>query len=408
MASSSNGFSKKSMAPIFMASTASGTSPCPVMTITGMSRLNFFSRLSRSMPLTSGILTSVITQPAWICGRTSRKALALSYVRTLSRAVRSRNASDCRTASSSSITCTMTSDGIADFLPVDRAQREAKDRAAGRIGLHPDVAAMRLDDGARDRQADPHAMPLGGEERLEQLRSRLFRNAVSGVGHADGDHAVLAGSGGHDELAPGRLLHGLDRVAHEVEQHLLDLHLVGEHKLDRRIELELDAYAVILRADQGQGAGLLDQLAEILDAALGLAAGDEIAQPADDLPGAQRLFPRLVHRVVHHDGALVGGAFEQAPRAFQVVGNGGQWLIELVRQGRGHLAHGGEPRDVDELRLQLLQAGLGLLPLRQVANEAGEETLVARPHLADRKLDRKRRPVLALAHHHPADADDAA
>jgi hypothetical protein len=35
-ASSSNGFSKKSAAPSFIASTASGTSPCPVITITGM------------------------------------------------------------------------------------------------------------------------------------------------------------------------------------------------------------------------------------------------------------------------------------------------------------------------------------------------------------------------------------
>ena len=33
--SSSNGFSRKSTAPHFIASTASGTSPCPVMTMTG-------------------------------------------------------------------------------------------------------------------------------------------------------------------------------------------------------------------------------------------------------------------------------------------------------------------------------------------------------------------------------------
>ena len=62
---------------------------------------------------------------------------------------------------------------------------------------------------------------------------------------------------------------------------------------------------------------------------------------------------------------------------------------------------------MDELGLQLLQPRLGLLPLGQVADEAGEEALVARSHLADRKLHREGRAVLALADHHAADADDA-
>ena len=62
---------------------------------------------------------------------------------------------------------------------------------------------------------------------------------------------------------------------------------------------------------------------------------------------------------------------------------------------------------MDQLGLQLLQPRLGLLPLGQVADEAGEEALVARAHLADRKLHREGRAVLALADHDAADADDA-
>ena len=58
--------------------------------------------------------------------------------------------------------------------------------------------------------------------------------------------------------------------------------------------------------------------------------------------------------------------------------------------------------------LQFLQPGLGLLPLGQIPDETGEETSVARFHFTDRELHRKRRSVLALAHHHAADADDAA
>ena len=47
------------------------------------------------------------------------------------------------------------------------------------LGSDPDASAMRLDDGARDRQADAHALALGGDERLEQLLGDLRRDARS-------------------------------------------------------------------------------------------------------------------------------------------------------------------------------------------------------------------------------------
>ena len=78
-----------------------------------------------------------------------------------------------------------------------------------------------------------------------------------------------------------------------------------------------------------------------------------------------------------------------------------------MRQRRGHLAHGGQPREASELGLQFLQPRLGLLPLGEVADEAGEEALLARPHLADRELHGEGRAVLALADDHAVDADDA-
>ena len=106
--------------------------------------------------------------------------------------------------------------------------------------------------------------------------------------------------------------------------------------------------------------------------------------------------------------ALVAVALQQPPRALEVVGDRRQRLVELVRQRRCHLAHRGQARDVHQLGLQFLQARFGLLPLGQVADEAGEEAPVARFHLADRELHRKGRTVLALADHHAADADDAA
>ena len=60
-----------------------------------------------------------------------------------------------------------------------------------------------------------------------------------------------------------------------------------------------------------------------------------------------------------------------------------------------------------ELGLQFLEPCLGLLPLRKVADESGEEALIARAHFSHGQLHRKSRAVLALADHEPPDPDDS-
>src|SRR5262249_58064670 len=99
--------------------------------------------------------------------------------------VRSRNESECRTASSSSTTWTTGLDGMADLLVGHGLQGEAENRTAARVAVGSDLPAMRLDDGARDRQTHPHAVALGRDEGLEQLRCDLGRDAGAGIGHAD-------------------------------------------------------------------------------------------------------------------------------------------------------------------------------------------------------------------------------
>ena len=61
----------------------------------------------------------------------------------------------------------------------------------------------------------------------------------------------------------------------------------------------------------------------------------------------------------------------------------------------------------DQLGLQFLQLRFGLLPLGQIADEAGEEA-AGRPTASRRlRAHREGRAVLALAGDHAADADDA-
>src|SRR6516225_6063488 len=318
--SSSKGFSRKSTAPSLIASTASGISPCAVMTMTGTGCLSSRNRRNMSIPLSSGIRMSVMMQPVWIVGATSRNATADSCVRTSIPADPSWKASAWRTASSSSMTWTMDlSGGIAEILPAGGPHRKPKARSADGIGLHPDLSAVGLDNGAADRQADTHAVALVGDKGLEELRHQFLRDPGPGVGNADGDHIVVAGGGGNDELASLRRLHGLDGIAQQVQQNLLDLHLVDKNEIDGGIELKPDTNALILGSDQRQGAGLLNELLDAFDPTLAVAPPDEFAQATDDLSRAQSLIARLVHGIAQQAQAVLDTAFEQASRALHVA-----------------------------------------------------------------------------------------
>src|SRR5262245_49617253 len=116
------------------------------------------------------------------------------------RAVPSRNASESRTASSSSITCTRLV--IAEILVRYSGHREAEHGAATLVGLHGDLAAVAFDDRARDRQANAHPVALGRDERLEELRRNFGGDAGAGVRYADFDQFSFAWSARDQKLTP--------------------------------------------------------------------------------------------------------------------------------------------------------------------------------------------------------------
>ena len=131
-------------------------------------------------------------------------------------------------------------------------------------------------------------------------------------------------------------------------------------------------HALLAGAGETERAGLLDQLGKTFDALLGFAARDEIAKPADDLPGADRLLGSAVQRAFDFRRCWDRRCRQQPARALHVVADRGERLIELVRKRRRHLSHRAQARDVDQFGLQLLQPCLGLLMLGEVADEAGK------------------------------------
>src|SRR5262245_18039556 len=98
---------------------------------------------------------------------------------------------------------------------------------------------------------------------------------------------------------------------------------------------------------KGKPAELFDETVAICEYALGIGCADQVAEPADDLASAESLRRNLLKRIP--DLGSVGVPPGQQPVArLGIARDGGEWLVQLVGNAGGHLAHGGEARDVAE------------------------------------------------------------
>ena len=127
----------------------------------------------------------------------------------------------------------------------------AERRPLPRPVVDVDLAAQAAHDAERDRQAEPgpHPARFGREERLEDARHRLGRDARAVVRHLD-DHVVAVVEAAHaDQVTLDvRLVQRLRRVRDQVQEHLSQPGGAGPHRpggaqvvLDARAVLELVA-----------------------------------------------------------------------------------------------------------------------------------------------------------------------
>src|SRR5690606_9069848 len=170
--------------------------------------------------------------------------------------------------------------------------------------------------------------------------------------------------------------------------------------------VEADVDRPVRRADESQRARLLHHLAELLPRALRSAHLDELPQPLNDGAGALDLRDRALRSFERASRLGPAGLFQHPADRVQVVHRRAERLAELVGEGRRHGAHSADSRHLDQLRLQLVQALFDFLTLGNIAYEAREHASTTQAHLADRKLHRKGRAVLALADDDTTDADD--
>ena len=286
-------------------------------------------------------------------------------------------------------------------------QEDVEDAALADFGVTVDEPAGLLDDAVDHRQAEAGALAdlLGREERLEDLLDQVRRDAGAGVFHFD-DHIFgrrevavaelpalfrrhVAGADG--QLAASR--HGVARVDREVDDDLLELADVGAHrpKVAAMIDLELD-----VAADQPR-----QQHPEV---------GQHVGQVQHFRP--QRLLARKGQKLAHQRGGAVGvlldvhdvreGRVGRTMVGQQQVGrhdDGGQHVVEVVRDAAGELAHGLHLLALRHLDLERLLLGqldgiddrrfLGAVAAGAVGDgvdvEADVPLLVAGQHGIDRR-----------------------
>ena len=143
-------------------------------------------------------------------------------------------------------------------------QGELKYRAPGAVRGKPQPAFVRLDDRAANRQAHPHAVGFGREERVEYPIDVLRADSCPGVRNRH-HYAVAFVRLGLDAQDPRLIFrrHRVNGVHDQVEKHLLQLDPISSYLRQLPVRLGLDEYPVLLQVATPQGKGFLDELVEV-------------------------------------------------------------------------------------------------------------------------------------------------
>ena len=103
---------------------------------------------------------------------------------------------------------------------------------------------MILDDGAADGKPHPGSVRLGREERFEQPLQPVGRNAGPPIFNTNQDFLEIGVRRADNDAAIGgqASVERFEGVAQQVDQHLLDLHLVDQHyrQLGFTLEVQLN------------------------------------------------------------------------------------------------------------------------------------------------------------------------
>ena len=177
-------------------------------------------------------------------------------------------------------------------------QGEFERGAAGGVVRRAQLPAVRLNDGARDRQAHAQALALRRVQRLEDPFDVAQVDPRPGVLDRDRD-----GPGAGRERADREggvttvgLAHRLDAVEDHVEDHLLQLHSVAAHPRQTAGQLQAHRHVAAGHVAPDELGHFADDPVDVERAVLEHALLDQDPHPADHVGG-----PCLVRDDVLHD-----------------------------------------------------------------------------------------------------------
>ena len=186
---------------------------------------------------------------------------------------------------------------------------------------------MRFDDGTADVQTHPQTFGLRAEEGFEKTFG--IRQPMSPVSDGDFDLVAVLEDVDQQVLVDG-VIHRLQAVLDEVEQHLFDQNRVGQHigKVGR--DTAHDRYLAPACMNLGQTDGVIDHGADLDALATGFTAFDEFTDAANDLASALRL-ARGFFEGGQQGGRIRAAGLDHRHRAHTVICDRRERLVQLPR-----------------------------------------------------------------------------
>lgn len=227
---------------------------------------------------------------------------------------------------------------------------------------------MALHDALGDRETEPGAAGAAGEERVEDPRLEVGRDAAAGVDHIDGGERRAAAelfAENDRELAVGS--HGVGGVEDEVKKNLLELTLVGvDHERGvRRIVAQAEVGLRELGADEDEG--VADDIGE---RPAGVKRGGRFGEIEDAKDDGFELVDFFVDDAEIGATRVVFGEVETEAAVKEF--DDGERIADLVGDLGGEEAEGGELLVFAELFFALENAGIEAGVLQGDGAQTGE------------------------------------
>src|SRR5262247_2230734 len=165
-------------------------------------------------------------------------------------------------------------------------QFKMEDRASVADWRHPNPAAVALNDRMADGEAHPHPSRFGREQRLENPMEVGWINSSSRILNRYMHQTGLGLISLYFQHARPNRLHGLDGIHDEVQDDLLQLHLVALYGQEMLAELCVKLYVMFLQLNTHNRQNCQDDLVDVSRYLCRRILFEHRAHAGDDVAGA--------------------------------------------------------------------------------------------------------------------------